>query len=372
MYCRECGNKLPDGARFCSSCGTPVFADGTHGAFESKEGPAAHSVEPDVSVVGKNGPEIAHEKQEAADESSVARDVSGSFAHQSFTGRLIEFRRTTLKAVPTFVLAVMAFLAAAGTAYAAYRVVKDVIIPAIEQVQGQEEEDSGRQNGSAAIFSGNDSDGKGNEAAHAAYEVVLNDYRDLFAERAGEIDAAGDGGTMMFENGHEFAYTGDFYFYSGKTEIVYSYVDIDGDSVDELLMSLPQEQNIGQVPSFILCGFDYVDGETVRFAESIGRGSYWLRKDYTFGRLGFGGSDTTGFSVSCWNGRELEVNTSVEWSYVDDTDRENPDSVYCMSGIVDGEEIERSLPYASLQSEIDAFCNQYEDYADLNWERLNL
>lgn len=53
MYCRECGNKLPDGARFCSSCGTPVFADGTHGAFESKEGPAAHSVEPDVSVVVK-------------------------------------------------------------------------------------------------------------------------------------------------------------------------------------------------------------------------------------------------------------------------------------------------------------------------------
>ena len=72
MYCRECGNKLPDGARFCSSCGTPVFADGTHGAFESKEGPAAHSVEPDVSVVGKNGPEIAHEKQEAADEMAEA------------------------------------------------------------------------------------------------------------------------------------------------------------------------------------------------------------------------------------------------------------------------------------------------------------
>ena len=176
---------------------------------------------------------------------------------------------------------------------------------------------------------------------------------------------------MLFENKHEFAYTGDFYFYSGETGIMYSYVDIDGDGVDELLVSLSQEQNAEQIPSFVLCGFDHVDGEIVRFAESIVRGSCWLCNDFTIASLGYGGFDTIGFSARRWNGQELTEITSVVWSYVDDADRGNPESPYSVTGTINGEKVERFFPYASLQSEMDSVCGQYEDYADLDWEMLD-
>lgn len=371
MYCRECGNKLPDGARFCSACGTPAAAGQTGDGHEGKEAVDAQLCESGIATASESGLVLEREKAQSADAASGTCGMPVPAARQSFTGRLIEFRRTTLKAVPTFVLAIVAFLAAAGTAYAVYRIVKDVIIPAVEQVQDQVQEESGQEDGDAAISSGQDSNAKENKAAHAAYEIVLDDYRGLLSENADEIDAAGEYGTMLFENEHEFAYTGDFYFYRGETGIMYSYVDIDGDGVDELLMSLSQEQNAGQKPSFVLCGFDYVDGEIVRFAESIVRGSCWLCNDFTIASLGYGGFDTIGFSARRWSGQELTEITSVVWSYVDDADRGDPESPYSVTGTIDGEKVERFFPYASLQNEIDSLCSQYEDYADLDWEMLD-
>lgn len=371
MYCHECGNKLPDGARFCSACGTPVAAGQTGDVHEGKEAVDTQFGESGIAATSESGLASEREDAESADAASVTCGVPVPAARQSFAGRLIEFRRTTLKAIPTFILAIVAFLAAAGTAYAAYRIVKDVIIPVVEQVQDQVQEESGQEDGDTAISLGQDSNAKENKVAHAAYEKVLDDYRGLLSENADEIDAAGEYGTMLFENKHEFAYTGDFYFYSGETGIMYSYVDIDGDGVDELLMSLSQEQNAEQIPSFVLCGFDHVDGEIVRFAESIVRGSCWLCNDFTIASLGYGGFDTIGFSARRWNGQELTEITSVVWSYVDDADRGNPESPYSVTGTINGEKVERFFPYASLQSEMDSVCGQYEDYADLDWEMLD-
>lgn len=371
MYCRECGNKLPDGARFCGACGTPAAAGQTGDGCEGKEVVDDQLCDSGIAAAGESGLVPEREKAQSADAASAARGVLAPTARQSFAGRLIEFRRTTLKAVPTFILAIVAFLAAVGTAYAAYRVVRDVVIPAIEQAQDRAEEVSGQGDDDVATSSGEDSGGKENKAAHVAYGDVLDDYRDLLVEKDDEIDAAGEYGTMLFENAHEFAYTGDFYFRSGETGIMYSYVDIDGDSVDELLMSLSQEQNAGQKPSFVLCGFDYVDGETVRFAESIVRGSCWLCNDFTIASLGYGGFDTIGFSARRWNGQELAEITSVVWSYVDGADRGNPESPYSVTGTINGEKVERFFPYASLQNEIDSLCSQYEDYADLDWKTLD-
>ena len=41
MYCTQCGTQLPQGAKFCPSCGTPVRPSGG-GAEPSAEGPPSH------------------------------------------------------------------------------------------------------------------------------------------------------------------------------------------------------------------------------------------------------------------------------------------------------------------------------------------
>lgn len=99
MFCNSCGAKLPDEARFCSKCGALV-AQGMDPAKQGDSTPRA--AEP---------------------------------IRTGLRARLIEFRSAGLRAVPTFVLAIIAFLAAAGVAYALFRVAVDVVIPAIE---GQE------------------------------------------------------------------------------------------------------------------------------------------------------------------------------------------------------------------------------------------
>ena len=143
MYCSQCGAKLPDTAQFCSQCGEPVVAPAADDAVEKE------AATPVTEVVGGDS---SREAVSEIDDDSVAspladknldsnKPVSEDYSdgeRQSFTQRMIAFRRTTLKAVPTFVLAIFAFLAAAGTAYAAFKVVTEVVIPAIEQVINNE------------------------------------------------------------------------------------------------------------------------------------------------------------------------------------------------------------------------------------------
>lgn len=152
MYCSQCGAKLPDTAQFCSQCGEPVVAPAADDAVEKE------AATPVTEVVGGDS---SREAVSEIDDDSVAspladknldsnKPVSEDYSdgeRQSFTQRMIAFRRTTLKAVPTFVLAIFAFLAAAGTAYAAFKVVTKVVIPAIEQMADEFQGESSQEEG---------------------------------------------------------------------------------------------------------------------------------------------------------------------------------------------------------------------------------
>lgn len=86
-------------------------------------------------------------------------------------------------------LAIIALLVATGTAYAAYRVVKDVIMPSIERVA-----DSGKDEQKA--------DEKPKESpedkkARAAFEDVLDEYRTLYRDHEEEIKASEDGTYLL-------------------------------------------------------------------------------------------------------------------------------------------------------------------------------
>lgn len=128
MFCSQCGAELPDEARFCSECGSVV----------ERPTESADTLE--------DAKEPSEKQQDMPQESARVEKIPVE-QHASFAERLMEFRRTTLKAVPTFVLAIVAFLASAVTAYAAYKVVTEVVVPAIEHVVEGVQQNSGDKGG---------------------------------------------------------------------------------------------------------------------------------------------------------------------------------------------------------------------------------
>lgn len=343
MICSQCGAKLAETARFCSACGAPVSVSEASGLDEGG------------SLAGDNGGGLAEDPSPGA-----VREQDG------FVRRLIAFRQTTLRAVPTFVLAIFAFLAAAGTAYAAYKVVTEVVMPAIERLR-----DSAQPAEPESGHSAESQESAENKLAHTAYEGVLDDYRRLFAEQADVIAASDEIGTMI-QNDHALAWTGDFFFSPGTDGVKYTYLDLDEDGVDELLITVddgrPAEE--GRVADLVLCAFGYVDGEAVRFAESIVRGSYWLNKDGSVGYFGSGGFDTGRYVVYRWNGRELDPATSMAWTYADLDDRGNPTSPYRLDILVDGEESQEIVTYEDCLARVESYRAEHQDYADVDWRGL--
>ena len=336
MYCRQCGSELPNDAHFCGACGMPVNSSGT--------------------------PEAESTQQETRESGTVFRE------EHSLASRLIEFRRTALKAVPTFVLAIVAFLAAAGTAYAAYKVVTEVVIPAIEKVgSGSKSVDQG------GMVSAKVEEADKNDLAHEAYEKVLDDHRQLLAEQADAIAAAGESGTML-QGDHTWAWTGDYYFTSADGGILYAYRDLNEDGVDELLITLDGDQavNNGGNAGLILCGFAYVDGEIVRFAESIVRSFFWLNRDGSICCSGSGGFDTGGCGVKRWNGTELVDVSSMTWGPANYDDRGNPTSPYQLEILTGVEKREEIVTYEECMARVEAYRNEHRDYANVEWRSLSV
>lgn len=353
MFCSKCGAKLADSARFCSACGAPMAMSPA-----SKSG----QIETLNSAVedGKDGVNSGQESAETIP--ATAREGEG------FMQRLVAFRRTTLKAVPTFVLAIVAFLAAAGTAYAAYKVVTEVVIPAIEKVGSDSK--SVDQGG---MVSAKVEEADKNDLAHEAYEKVLDDYRQLLAEQADAIAAAGESGTML-QSDRTWAWTGDYYFTSADGGVLYAYRDLNEDGVDELLITLDGDQavNNGGNGGLILCGFAYVDGEIVRFAESIVRSFFWLNRDGSICCSGSGGFDTGGCGVKRWNGTELVDVSSMTWGPANYDDRGNPTSPYQLEILTGGEKSEEIVTYEECTARVKAWRNEHRDYANVEWKSLSV
>lgn len=216
MFCTSCGAELPEGARFCSKCGakvTPPVRAGADGGTEdgaerralSDTGrnpdidapiPAdvagsAASSRPDIAddgegpavddgtVPGKSSDEEAEAGVEPVGPIDETPDAAKPFAKKAaathkrrgFAATMIQFRRTTLRAVPTFVLAIIAFLAAAATAYALFRVATDIIIPAIEQAQQVEEKEEANEAEGSGESGAEASDNESKEDAEKKEEV---------------------------------------------------------------------------------------------------------------------------------------------------------------------------------------------------------
>lgn len=76
MFCKNCGKELPDNAKFCNACGTPVAPPAPAAAPEIPETPAAAPeapvAAPETPVAAPEAPEAVPETSEAAPEAPVA------------------------------------------------------------------------------------------------------------------------------------------------------------------------------------------------------------------------------------------------------------------------------------------------------------
>lgn len=213
---------------------------------------------------------------------------------------------------------------------------------------------------------------KENEAAHAAFGRVLDDYRQLFAQYANAIASAGQSGIML-PNDRPLAWTGDYSFSPSVKGVKYAYVDLNHDEIDELVITLDDARFVDDVhdANIVLCAFGYSDGSIVRFAESIVRGSYWLNKAGTIGRYGSGGFDTGAITIQRWDGRKLKVDSSMNWTHANPEDRGDPTSPYQLKTLKDGKEQQEIVTYKECVKRVDAFLAKHRDYAKVEWKALN-
>ncbi len=223
------------------------------------------------------------------------------------------------------------------------------------------------------IPGGKPEDNKENEAAHAAFGRVLNDYRQLFAQYANAIASAGQSGIML-PNDRPLAWTGDYSFSPSVKGVKYAYVDLNHDEIDELVITLDDTRFVDDVhdANIVLCAFGYSDGSIVRFAESIVRGSYWLNKDGTIGNYGSGGFDTGAIEIQRWDGRKLKVDSSLDWTYVNPEDRGGQTSPYQLKTLKDGKERQEIVTYKECVNRVDAFLAEHRDYAKVEWKGLSV
>lgn len=107
MFCPQCGSRVREGSKFCSSCGTSLVLPTESGDHAEAQAPEANA-EPEV----KTG--------------SLASFIRGR-------------RRIGEVLVPNFVVLIACILAAAGVAFAAFMFYKSVIEPNLRQHVAQEQ-----------------------------------------------------------------------------------------------------------------------------------------------------------------------------------------------------------------------------------------
>lgn len=125
MFCPVCGTKVEDSARFCTGCGVPL------GALQQGGVDAPTQVNP-TGVVNSAGP------ANPVDFGSPA-PIPQQLKRSSMLDFLVERRQIGNRLVPTFALIIASFIAAAGIAYAAFMLYKNVVEPRIQQPIQQEQ-----------------------------------------------------------------------------------------------------------------------------------------------------------------------------------------------------------------------------------------
>ncbi len=134
MFCPVCGTKVGDNARYCTCCGASLDAlhqGGVDTSARVNQAEAYNLANPaNPASFGSPAPAPQQPKR------------------SSMLDFLVEKRQIGNRFVPTFALIIASFIAAAGIAYAAFMLYKNVVEPRIQEpVQQEQEHDAVRTNG---------------------------------------------------------------------------------------------------------------------------------------------------------------------------------------------------------------------------------
>ena len=151
MFCPKCGSKISDDARFCTECGLPL--GGLSGKTAAEEGPKAEPSERESSSA-----EVILEPTDTETDSAIGSANAGSTAepslepvsktassgHSQMYNFFMQRCQVGNRLVPQFAIMIAAFIAAAGIAYAAFMLYKNVIEPNLQQQSVQQEQTTER------------------------------------------------------------------------------------------------------------------------------------------------------------------------------------------------------------------------------------
>ncbi len=134
MFCPVCGTKVGDNARYCTGCGASLDAlhqGGVDASAQVNQAEAYNLAYPaNPARFGSPAPAPQQPKR------------------SSMLDFFVEKRQIGNRLVPTFALIIASFIAAAGIAYAAFMLYKNVVEPRIQQpIQQEQERDAVRTNG---------------------------------------------------------------------------------------------------------------------------------------------------------------------------------------------------------------------------------
>ena len=302
-YCKTCGAKLSEGARFCTSCGARVGEGPTGGAAPAGSDGAPGRVEPERAAGWAGSPSTSSASARKGDTEAPADGGRPA----GLGVRILQFRRTALAAVPAWAVALLALLLAAGTAYAAYRVVMDLVLPALEQAEDAEEVEEVEKVEETVLSDEEEeieeeAEPTEEELALAAYEEVLEQYLAVYgSDDPYGFDYAEDSDTTAFSDawtdygqyeGYAYVLAPGMWEYCtiGSFEVRYCYWDIDGDGVSELLVGAqnPYGGWIYGEGEIQVCGIYSFDGEQVICVMcGLNRQCIWVCED---GTIGYGNS----------------------------------------------------------------------------------
>lgn len=372
MFCPVCGTRVGDNARYCTGCGASLGALHQGGADASARVNQIESVNPADPVnpldFGSPAPMPQQPKR------------------SSMLDFLTEKRQIGNRLVPTFALIIASFIAAAGIAYAAFMLYKNVIEPRIQEPvqQGQTAKKSEEQQKSLE----KDDKEKANKEAHIAYDEVLTQYREAFAD--GSLTQGYEDNGFVYDDDVESPYWTDCqkdskyplfnYFMdvpgTGVTVqgMRYLYKDLDGDGVDELLFGhVDDDAGISCPSSYVLAIYTFEDGQAKGLVAVTGYRQYMeLCTDNIICQWSNGG-----WAVNAWDySRLIEGRFETETTMSQDRDDDAKIAAVECSGAINDvasdsfEDVSNSADLTNCSALIQKVIDAYPVDTSAVWQQL--
>lgn len=339
MFCTNCGSKLNEGARFCSSCGFPV--DGGGADTSPAEGEGFHdeagieageaeggelSQETSADVVGAERDEDATLGLVGEESGEVPPASSELFSMSTNPDEtrecLNEARKNSRKRMPMLFIVVLVILGVAAVAAAAVYVFRGRLVDSPQVVEEPrvvtETPEAPSQEGAAATTSAGPANTPQAESGpHAIYNQILDDFRNSqlnsWAED-GKSELPDLYGVQRIKGGHlpSLMEASPSNLDLSQDMTAYAYYDLGGDGNDDLLIGLVN----GKGESKILAIYASDGSSAVSLTNGgVADGAVW--RVVSDGRLvctqSFGQQDTDVYSQSILysvSGAQLKIEDS--------------------------------------------------------------